>query len=216
MIDLFTGLIEELGEIRSIRRGADSALLDIAAAKVLLGSKIGDSIAVNGVCLTITTAGSDHFTADVMTTTLKKSSLGQLTVGQKVNLERALAVGDRFGGHIVSGHIDGVAEIIEKRKADIALLIKLRPDRGLLPYILAQGSVALDGISLTVAEKFADSFSISLIPHTMEATALALKKVGDIVNIEADIIGKYVESLLHRQGGSSNLSKGFLAENGFI
>ncbi len=213
---MFTGLIEELGEIRSVRRGADSARLDIAASKVLLGSKIGDSIAVNGVCLTITAAGSDHFTADVMTTTLKKSSLGQLTVGQKVNLERALAVGDRFGGHIVSGHIDGVASIIEKKKADIALIIKLRPAGYLLSYILAQGSVALDGISLTVAEKFADSFSISLIPHTMEATTLALKKVGDIVNIETDIIGKYVESMLKRPGTGSNLSEDFLAENGFI
>jgi riboflavin synthase len=214
---LFTGLIEEIGQIKSIRRGSESARINIAAQTVLEGSKIGDSIAVNGVCLTITEAAGDNFSADIMITTLQKTNLAQLVSGDKVNLERALAIGDRLGGHIVSGHIDGQAQIVDKKEADIAVIIKIRPPKELLPYILPQGSVALDGISLTVAEKSDDTFSISLIPHTMISTALINKKKGSFVNIETDIIGKYVESLLaDKQDNSKKLDRAFLAEHGFI
>ncbi len=216
---MFTGIVEEKGRLLSIEKGAVSAILTIGAGRVLEGTKIGDSIAVNGVCLTVTTLGSDRFSADVMAETLRRSSLGNLSVGASLNLERALAVGDRLGGHIVSGHIDGTGRITEIRQEDNAVWYRIEADAKLLRYIVEKGSIAIDGISLTVATVDSRSFQVSVIPHTREVTALSERKIGDTVNLENDIIGKYVERLLAPASGEdakgSGLTMDFLAEHGF-
>ncbi len=216
---MFTGIVEEKGRLLSIEKGAVSAILTIGAGRVLEGTKIGDSIAVNGVCLTVTTLGSDRFSADVMAETLRRSSLGNLSVGASLNLERALAVGDRLGGHIVSGHIDGTGRITEIRQEDNAVWYRIEADAKLLRYIVEKGSIAIDGISLTVATVDSRSFQVSVIPHTREVTALSERKIGDTVNLENDIIGKYVERLLAPASGEdakgSGLTMNFLAEHGF-
>lgn len=215
---MFTGIVEELGAIRAVRRGAASAVLSIGAAEVLSDLKIGDSVAVNGVCLTVTSLDDGGFTADVMHETLSRSSLGALAPGSRVNLERAMPANGRFGGHIVSGHIDGTGKIASVRPDDNALWYTISAAPELLRYIVEKGSITIDGISLTVAAVDEVSFSVSLIPHTAAVTALGKKRAGDIVNLETDIIGKYVEKLLRpalepeRQGG---ISLEFLAENGF-
>lgn len=215
---MFTGIVEELGAIRAVRRGAASAVLSIGAAEVLSDLKIGDSVAVNGVCLTVTSLDDGGFTADVMHETLNRSSLGELAPGGRVNLERAMPANGRFGGHIVSGHIDGTGKIASVRPDDNALWYTISAAPELLRYIVEKGSITIDGISLTVAAVDEVSFSVSLIPHTAAVTTLGKKRAGDIVNLETDIIGKYVEKLLHpapepeRQGG---ISLEFLAENGF-
>lgn len=215
---MFTGIVEELGAIRAVRRGAASAVLSIGAAEVLSDLKIGDSVAVNGVCLTVTSLDDGGFTADVMHETLGRSSLGALVPGSRVNLERAMPANGRFGGHIVSGHIDGTGKIASVRPDDNALWYTISAAPELLRYIVEKGSITIDGISLTVAAVDEVSFSVSLIPHTAAVTTLGKKRAGDIVNLETDIIGKYVEKLLHpapepeRRGG---ISLEFLAENGF-
>ncbi len=217
---MFTGLVEELGSINSISKGSASALLKIQANAVLNGSKVGDSIAVNGVCLTVVEIGKNYFTADVMAETMAKSNLADLSIGTKVNLERAAQVGERLGGHIVSGHIDGTGTITNITKQDIALLFTIRPEQHLLRYIIHKGSLAVDGISLTVAEVTETDFTLSLIPHTVANTTLGFKKTGQTVNIEVDMIGKYVEKLLNMEPKEHNkpdkLSMSFLVENGFI
>ena len=215
---MFTGIVEELGVVRSIRRGARSAELSIGARTVLSDLKIGDSVAVNGVCLTATGVDGGGFTADVMHETLRRSSLGALAPGSRVNLERAMAANGRFGGHIVAGHIDGTGTITEKRRDDNAVWYTVSAAPGLLRYVVEKGSIAMDGISLTVASVEADRFSVSVIPHTAAVTALGAKGPGDTVNLETDLIGKYVEKLLFpredtpRTGG---ISLEFLAEHGF-
>ncbi len=215
---MFTGIVEELGTIRAVRRGAASAVLSIGASEVLSDLKIGDSVAVNGVCLTVTSLDDGGFTADVMHETLNRSSLGALIPGSRVNLERAMPANGRFGGHIVSGHIDGTGKVASVRPDDNALWYTIYAAPELLRYIVEKGSVTIDGISLTVAAVDEVSFSVSLIPHTAAVTTLGKKRAGDTVNLETDIIGKYVEKLLHpapepeRQGG---ISLEFLAENGF-
>ena len=193
---MFTGIVEELGTIRSIRRGAASAVLSIGAEAVLSDLRIGDSVAVNGVCLTATGVDGSGFTADVMHETLQRSSLGALGPGSRVNLERAMAADGRFGGHIVSGHIDGTGTIAERRRDDNAVWYTVSAPPALLRYIVEKGSIAIDGISLTVASVEADRFSVSVIPHTAAVTVLGRKRPGDMVNLETDIIGKYVEKLL--------------------
>jgi len=226
---LFTGIIEELGTLRQITRGSASARLKIEARRVLEGTRAGDSIAVNGVCLTVTALDKSSFVADVMAETLAKTNLGQLTPGGRVNLERALRLGSRLGGHLVSGHIDGVGTIIRREPHDIATLLTVGAPAGVLRYIIKKGSVAIDGISLTVINFNDSSFQVSLIPHTAALTTLGFKRPGDTVNLEADLIGKYVERLLLRReaggagesvedGGSEKggLSLKFLAEHGFI
>ena len=215
---MFTGIIEELGTIRSIRRGAASAVLSIGAEAVLSDLRIGDSVAVNGVCLTATGVDGSGFTADVMHETLRRSSLGALGPGSRVNLERAMAADGRFGGHIVSGHIDGTGTIAERRRDDNAVWYTVRTPPELLRYIVEKGSVAIDGISLTVASVEADRFSVSVIPHTAAVTLLGRKGPGDRVNLETDLIGKYVEKLLRpadAPAAGGGISLEFLAENGF-
>lgn len=215
---MFTGIVEELGVIKTVRRGADSAQLLIEAVRVIEGSRVGDSIMVNGVCLTAVHFGERNFTADVMAETLDKSNLGKLKTGDRVNLERALRLGDRLGGHIVSGHIDGVGTIDRREKHDIATLVGIRAPEAVMRYIIKKGSVAIDGISLTVVDFAADVFHVSLIPHTAHETTLGFKKTGDSVNLEGDIIGKYIERMMNFQGSKENpgLSMSFLAEHGFL
>ncbi len=216
---MFTGIIEEQGEIASVTRGSNSAVLSIKCSKVLENTKIGDSIAVNGVCLTVTTLHSDGYTADVMHETLDRSGLGRLKKGDRVNLERAMAADGRFGGHIVSGHIDGVGVISDISDDDNAVWFTINASGEILRYVVEKGSVAIDGISLTVAYVDDACFKVSTIPHTRKETNLAVKKAGDSVNLECDIIGKYVEKLMTPVKGKaekSNITADFLAENGFI
>lgn len=222
---MFTGIIEEIGTVRAIRKGTVSASMEIGCKDILEDVKIGDSIAVNGVCLTATTLTGSGFTADVMHETLSRSSLGALKPGSHVNLERAMAAGGRFGGHIVSGHIDGTGSIRKLERDENAVWYTISCGPSLLRYIIEKGSIAIDGISLTVAKVDADSFSVSIIPHTLSETILAEKKAGDIVNLENDCIGKYVERLLTFDQGEarqpscetkkSTLTREFLIENGF-
>ena len=216
---MFTGIVEELGTIRAIRRGASSAVLSIGAGTILDDLKVGDSVAVNGVCLTATQVDGGGFTADVMHETLDRSSLAGLAPGDKVNLERAMAAGGRFGGHIVSGHIDATGTITDRRRDDNAVWYTVSAPAALLRYVVEKGSIAIDGISLTVAAVEADRFSVSVIPHTAAVTVLGGKRPGDPVNLEADLIGKYVEKLLRPAQAPparrSALSLEFLAEHGF-
>ena len=215
---MFTGIVEEMGILRSVRRGAHSAVLSIGAETVLSDLKIGDSVAVNGVCLTATTVDAGGFTADVMHETLRRSSLGALAPGNPVNLERAMAADGRFGGHMVAGHIDGTGTITETRRDDNAVWYTVSAAPSLLRYIVEKGSIAIDGISLTVAAVEADRFFVSVIPHTAAVTVLGRKQPGDIVNLETDLIGKYVEKLLRPAADTapkSGISLEFLMKNGF-
>lgn len=212
---MFTGIIEEVGHVKSLHRGAKSFTLEVEAEKVLEGTLVGDSIATNGVCLTVTSLTGHGFTADVMPETVSRTALGELVSGSPVNLERALSLQTRLGGHIVSGHIDGTGHIADRRQDDTALWLTIECDSKLLRYIIEKGSVTLQGVSLTVARVDARSFAVSLIPHTQAATTLHQAKVGDLVNIENDIIAKYVEKLLGKapDNGSNLLDK--MAKYGF-
>lgn len=217
---MFTGLVEEVGTIQGIRRGQRSCVLTIGCRAVLEGSAVGDSIAVNGVCLTVTSMGGGYYTADVMAETMDRSSLGQLTQGARVNLERAMPADGRFGGHIVSGHIDGTGEILDIRRDDNAVWYTVAAKPNLLRYIVEKGSITIDGISLTVAYVDESCFKVSIIPHTQQVTSLHDRKIGDIVNLECDIIGKYVEKLLTHPVETepkqeSRLTEAFLREYGF-
>ena len=212
---MFTGIIEEVGHVKSLHRGAKSFTLEVEAEKVLEETLVGDSIATNGVCLTVTSLTGHGFTADVMPETVSRTALGELVSGSPVNLERALSLQTRLGGHIVSGHIDGTGRIADRRQDDTALWLTIECDSKLLRYIIEKGSVTLQGVSLTVARVDAHSFAVSLIPHTQAATTLHQAKVGDLVNIENDIIAKYVEKLLGKgpDNGSDLLDK--MAKYGF-
>ncbi|MFZ5632896.1 MAG: riboflavin synthase [Bacillota bacterium] len=219
---MFTGLVEELGVVRGISRGADSARIKIEARKVLEDSKIGDSIAVNGVCLTAVELDRSCLVADVMAETLAKTNLAHLKPGDRVNLERALRLGDRLGGHLVSGHIDGVGTIVRLERHDIATLVTISAPAGVMRYIIKKGSVAVDGTSLTVVDFSAGAFQVSLIPHTAHMTVLGLKKTGDTVNLEGDLVGKYIDRLLSfRETGEPGktgrgITMDFLARKGFL
>lgn len=212
---MFTGIIEEIGTVRRIEHGAKGARLTIQAKTVLEDTRIGDSIATNGVCLTVVSMTGDSFSADVMAESLRRSSLGTLQGSSPVNLERAMAANGRFGGHIVSGHIDGTGTIASQKREDNAVWVKIKTPAPLLRYIVEKGSIAIDGVSLTVAAVTDTDFSVSIIPHTGAQTILLGKKPGDPVNLECDVIGKYVEKLTapHKTGG---ISTNFLAENGFL
>lgn len=193
---MFTGIVEEMGTIREIRKNRESAVVFVKAVKILEDLKIGDSVAVNGVCLTVAEFFPGGFGADVMHETLNRSTLGSLQPGSRVNLERAMAADGRFGGHIVAGHVDGKGIIRKIEKDDNALWYTIAADMGILRYIVEKGSVAIDGISLTVAAVSRDSFQVSVIPHTARETVLQERKPGDEVNLENDVIGKYVERFL--------------------
>ncbi len=211
---MFTGIIEEMGRVEAIKRGSHSAVLAISASKILSDVKMGDSIAVNGVCLTVTSWDEKKFLADVMHETLKRSSLGMLQIGSKVNLERAMKVNDRFGGHIVSGHIDGSGIITKIKNDDNAVWYTIETIEKLKRYMIEKGSVAIDGISLTIAEVLQSGFRVSVIPHTQANTTLLYKKQGEVVNLEADCIGKYVYQFMQEK--NSGIDRGFLAQHGFL
>jgi len=217
---MFTGIIEEVGKVIAVKKGTVSSRITFSAENILSDVKEGDSIAVNGVCLTAAELTKSTFTADVMAETIRRSSLGSLRPGDGVNMERAMLCGGRFGGHIVSGHIDGTGVISDMKREENAVWVTVSADDKLMRYIIEKGSVALDGISLTVAEVGKGYFKVSVIPHTGAQTTLLTKDQGDIINIECDMIGKYVEKLL---GGSSKpapsesrITGDFLAKHGFF
>ncbi|EXJ23208.1 Riboflavin synthase eubacterial/eukaryotic [Alkalibacterium sp. AK22] len=215
---MFTGIVEEIGTISSIQKGAKSSVLTVKAQKVLEDAHIGDSIMTNGVCLTITDMDSQTFKADVMSETLDRTALGALKNGSRLNLERALNLQTRLGGHMVSGHIDGTGVISHFRKDDNAVWVTVQADPSLLKYIIEKGSIAIDGISLTVAKVSGRDFQVSIIPHTADETTLLQHKVGDRVNLECDLIGKYVEKLLGLSSEENNqkkLTETYLKHNGF-
>jgi riboflavin synthase len=193
---MFTGIIEELGAVKTLQRESAGARLTLSASVVLQGTAIGDSICVNGVCLTVVEKSGDGFSADVARETLNVTNLGALHAGDRVNLERALQLSSRIGGHLVSGHVDAVGRIREKRSEGSAWRISFDAPDAVRRYVIKKGSIAIDGISLTVADADAAGFSIAMIPHTAGLTTLGFKKAGDTVNLEGDLIGKYVERLL--------------------
>ena len=215
---MFTGIIEEVGTILRIKNGIHSAILEIGANTVLGDIHIGDSIAVNGVCLTVVAFDKKGFQADVMHETLDRSSLAVLRSGSHVNLERALLANGRLGGHIVAGHVDGTGRIMEIRRDDTAIWYRIQADPSVLRYVVEKGSIAIDGISLTVAKVSEQDFSVSVIPHTAAVTILTEKKPGDLVNLENDMIGKYVEKLLmppEPEAKKSGITEEFLKKYGF-
>ena len=209
---MLTVLVEEFGVIKSIRKGAKSSTLSVAADKIFSDLKIGDSVATNGVCLTVTSISGELYTADVMNETLSRSSLGSIKIGSNVNLERAMAADGRFGGHIVSGHIDGTGKIKSITQDDISIWYTIQADSNIMRYIVEKGSITIDGISLTVARVDRNSFAVSIIPHTAKETILSEKKIGSIVNLENDVVGKYIEKFMSTPQG---ITKEFLFENGF-
>ena len=218
---MFTGLVAELGTVQRLARQGSSYHLTVGAKKVLENLKIGDSVAVNGACLTVVRMDDSGFTADVMPETVRLTNIGSLQPGSKVNLERTLRLCDGLDGHIVSGHVEGLGTISEQRPEGIAVVVTIATPPELLTYIIKKGSIAIDGISLTVTEVTDTSFSVSLIPHTAKETTLGFKKVGDSVNLETDILGKYVERMLTwnkqtQAGKADTLNMQTLLENGFV
>ncbi len=230
---MFTGLVEEIGTVENIRVKSNYAELEIRAEKIMDDVKIGDSISTNGVCLTVSNLRSNGFTADVMPESMDRTNLGELKKLSKVNLERAMAANGRFGGHIVSGHIDGTGKMKSKVKDGNAYWLEIGADKDILKYIVFKGSVALDGVSLTVAYVDDESFKVSIIPLTGEETTLLKKSIGDRINIECDLVGKYIEKLLksgligasiigNDEKGSGNencnssIDEDFLRRNGFL
>lgn len=216
---MFTGIIEEIGEVRRVISGSTSGEIAIRAYTVLERTKLGDSIAVNGVCLTVTKLLSDGFTADVMPETLRRTNLGNLSGGSPVNLERAMAADSRFGGHIVAGHIDGTGVLRSRRREENAVWLTVEAPQDILRLIVPKGSIAMDGVSLTVAELTNETFSVSIIPHTGAQTILLSKQIGDRVNLENDVIGKYVQRLMEpfqpAQKQTGGITEAFLMEYGF-
>ena len=218
---MFTGIVEEIGRVKELKKGINSMILTIEAGKIMSDLRLGDSVATNGVCLTVTELGKNSYKADVMHETMRRSSLGSLKAGSKVNLERAMPANGRFGGHILSGHIDGVGKIAHIEKDDNAVWYTINSPQSIMRYIVEKGSIAIDGISLTVAAVDENSFKVSIIPHTLKETILSYKGVGDIVNLENDIVGKYIEKFvaLNKETdkcSKSGISMEFLAGNGFI
>ncbi len=210
---MFTGIVEEIGYIKSIKRGQNGIGLDIGCKKILDDLKIGDSVAVNGVCLTAVDVGGDYFSVDVSFETLSKSNIGELKIKEYVNLERALKVSDRLSGHMVLGHIDSKCSISNIRKTGDFYVININIDSNVYRYCVYKGSVCVDGISLTINKLLSSSMELLIIPHTFENTNLRYKKIGNYVNIEVDIIGKYVEKMLN--GTKEPMNEEFLRSNGF-
>lgn len=220
---MFTGIIEEVGVIKEVRKGVNSSVLNIQGDIIFDDLNLGDSVAVNGVCLTVSKLFPNTFLADVMHETIKRSSLGDLKPGVFVNLERAMSAMGRFGGHMVSGHIDGIGVIKSIQRDDNAIWYTLAASEKILRYIIEKGSIAVDGISLTVAGVTSSDFSFSAIPHTVKSTVLSGKNIGDTVNLENDLFGKYVEKLLGMspiedlEGSSrTGITKEFLIKSGYL
>ncbi len=217
---MFTGIIEEVGQVKGLEAGAGQFRLTVAASTILEDAHLGDSIAVNGACLTVVAFGRNHFTVDVSQETLTKTTIETLRPGDPVNLERAMLAGGRFGGHMVSGHVDGVGTLREKKRVGNAWVLTFTAPGEILDLSVPKGSIAIDGISLTLNTLGNDSFSVTVIPHTASVTTLEKKAIGSPVNLESDLIGKYVHRILERkEGGESHketaLDMGFLSEHGF-
>ena len=213
---MFTGIVEELGKVKSISLGRSQQRLTINCSRILEDMHIGDSIAVNGICLTVVEIDENSFSADVMNETMSRTSLGVLNVGSPVDLERAMSSQGRFGGHIVSGHIDGTGTIKHIQQDGNAVWFEIKTTDKILDGIVEKGSITIDGISLTVADVDNTSFKVSIIPHTLEATVLGTKRIGNIVNLENDVVGKYVKKFLGSDSRSGGLTKETLMENGFM
>jgi len=220
---MFTGLIEEIGKISKITKGNNSYQFSIQAKTILDDLKVGDSVATNGACLTVISKNETQFTVDIMTETVKRTNFSQLKLGDFVNLERALCLSDRLGGHLVSGHIDGTGKISSIKKEDIATIFSIEASKELLDQILNKGSVAIDGISLTIIAVGDKEFQVSIIPHTSQETTLLKKQIGDFVNLETDMIGKYVLHFLNTNkkenlntAKTSKINMNFLTENGYL
>jgi riboflavin synthase len=196
---LFTGIVEELGRVAKLEPQTDAMRISITGPLVVSDSEIGDSISVNGVCLTVTSKTADGFSADVMQETLNRSSLGQLVAGDPVNLERPVTLATRLGGHLVQGHVDGLGEVINRVVSQNWEVLTIKPPKDLLKYIVEKGSITVDGTSLTVASVDAEVFTVSLIPETLAKTTLGIREVGHRVNLEVDVMAKYVEKLIEAQ-----------------
>lgn len=217
---MFTGIVEEIGKIQSVHQSGESIVLDIGASKVLEDVHLGDSISINGVCLTVTTYTSSAFSVDVMPETFRATGLRELKPNDRVNLERAMAANGRFGGHFVSGHVDGIGEVARIEQVDNAQYVEIKLSESLMDYFVEKGSVSVDGTSLTVFKLTEDTLTISLIPHTVGATVLGSKRVGDIVNIECDMLGKYILKYLKKDKVQSStehstLNHNFFEDHGF-
>jgi riboflavin synthase len=212
---MFTGIVEELGTVQSLVQAGGGFHLSVRAAKVVEDLRLGDSLSVNGACLTVTRFDAAGFTVGLSPETLRRTTLKQLRRGDRVNLERALRPGDRMGGHYVQGHVDGVGTVAGRRQEGDSLVVKVAAPEGITRYVVEKGFIAVDGTSLTVTERGDEWFAVSLIPFTQEAVTLAEKGIGDGVNLEVDIIAKYVESFLTRREGQRGVTAGFLAEHGF-
>lgn len=217
---MFTGLIEEIGTVKKIVSGSGSAEITIKASKIMDDVKIGDSISTNGICLTVTRFTGSEFTVDAMPETMKLTNLKSLRNGSRVNLERALRLGDRLGGHIVSGHVDGTGKLLSFSEDDNAIWVEIGAGREIMKYIIHKGSITIDGTSLTVANLGKESFKVSIIPLTQEETTLTSKKVGEEVNLECDLVGKYIERFTmfkeeDKEENKKGIDMSFLKENGF-
>ncbi|MCK9203079.1 MAG: riboflavin synthase [Bacteroidales bacterium] len=212
---MFTGIIEETGFVKEVRKGAGSAQVRIGAERVLQDAKIGDSINTSGVCLTVVAIGPGSFTVDVMPETMERTVIGLLKTGSRVNLERAVRLSDRLGGHLVSGHIDGTGTIDRRWAEGNAIWFVISAGKGILRYIIPKGSVAIDGISLTVAGIDEHTFRVSIIPHTAGMTTLPDRKAGDRVNIECDVVGKYIEKFIQPEEPGGKIDMDFLGKYGF-
>ncbi len=213
---MFTGIVEELGEVVAVERRGNLVRLRLRAERVLDDARVGDSLCHNGVCLTITELTPPHYACDVMAETMQRSTLGRLHAGDRVNLERALAVGGRFGGHFVQGHVDGVGQIRDISRVGEWVTYEVGAPDAVLGYVVAKGSITIDGISLTVVDRRPSSFTVSLIPHTLAETTLQDRHPGDWVNLEADILAKYVQAALQREpGAGGTMTFAWLADHGF-
>jgi riboflavin synthase len=213
---MFTGIIEEVGKLVAVRRGASAARLTLQAPCVAEGAAIGDSVAINGVCLTVVERAGDRLRFDAVPETIHRTALKTARAGDEVNLERALAVGQRFGGHFVQGHVDGTGTLLAVTGVENARVLRIGAAPELMRHLIPKGSVALDGISLTVVDALADSFTVWIIPHTWAHTALHQRRVGDMLNIETDLIAKYIERLLAARGDAPDLTPEKLAAAGFM
>lgn len=212
---MFTGIIEDIGTVKTLQNDMQSMKITVISPKIVSDVKLGDSIAVNGVCLTVTQYNEQELTMDVMPETVKATNLQQLVVGNAVNLERAMPANGRFGGHFVSGHVDGVGKILRKRPMANAVYIDIALSEQLTSYCIPKGSITIDGTSLTLFYVDKNSVTVSLIPHTYKETVLGIKNVGALVNIETDLIGKYIMHQLHRGQQTSAITKDYLAKHGF-